>query len=168
MDLNSEQKLFLHSVLFHYLTLIDQNSSSVEGVEELMSIVSEELLNQHAPNIRPEEPDNEYVDDFDDYQTKSDIGQFIHLPALRVMASSTEKKYYFTFVEDENELCFILSPTKNKNDRRAEFVGPVTSFQRFGQYFVIDTQHDGKFNFSVAKFPKEWTQEFEPTELINL
>ena len=162
MDLNSSQKLFLHGVLFHYLAAHDAGSSVRSNVEEIMSLLEDDLLDLVPPrsNLRPEPPDEEdeeddlEVEDEDEPHMYIDIDQFLDLPEVRV-SDDVGRKHTFRFFDEGDGLMFELF---DKNEpQKSTHRGPVRWVRRFGKSLLVMTADNDQFSFDVSKFPTEWT-----------
>lgn len=158
MNISQHQKLFLHGVLFHYLSLPDLGSDVRTSVEDIMNLLQDELLDaDHSDD--EEEDEFEESDDSDDdedgaahVEARLPLQHFKELPGLRVVTEDGDRNT-LTFFSSNGLLCADL----DSKGVLVESISDICCVTRGGTSLKLET-HDGDvFEFQVSKFPVEWT-----------
>ena len=155
MNFTKKQKLFLHGVLFHYVSNQEVESSTRINVEKIMDILSEDLLDgsQTASYQKFKFDDDDDLDaDFDRIEN---MDLFTSLSDLRVKDSKTNRSYVLQFIRTgPNMLCFDLY----EGDNIVDTVYDVKGVTRQGTSLILHKDDPKKsYLYTVSKFPKDWT-----------
>jgi hypothetical protein len=170
MNLTDSQKLFLHNVLFSFVTRPHVDSDLRRRAEEIADIIEDELLNPNTVGLHPHPPDDDSWDEDEDRSGENevsndeddavdvyyDIDHFTSLPPLRVI-NDVGDRFYLRFFEEDDTLNFELSNNDGRHRAVQDEVFDVTSVIRGGKNLRITTR-DGDFDYEVSKFPTEWTK----------
>lgn len=155
MNFTKKQKLFLHGVLFHYVSNQEVESSVRINVEKIMDLLSEDLLD--AATVVPYQK-FKFDDDDDldaDYDRIENMDLFTSLSDLRVKDSKTNRSYVLQFVRTgPNMLCFDLYD----GDNIVDTVYDVKGVTRQGTSLILHKDDPSEsYLYAVSKFPKDWT-----------
>jgi len=154
MKITPSQKLFLHNVLFHYLTLPDVSMRTQDGVEEIMQILEDELIHH-------DDEDNDLEDDQDEkvkvelrsHDEEVSAWSLMDLPPCRAKTSD-EETGNLSFFGDDVDLRFDII---NDDGTVVEEGDRVLQVIRRGKEITLVNEEGDEKTFQVSKFPKEWT-----------
>lgn len=166
MQLTKTQKLLVHNVLFHHMTLPHIDLMLKRDLEDIMSLIQDDLSDVEGSRDDEEEVFVEEDEDDDDYpesdeESSSDFGLFLDLPALRC-TNEDGKLGTFTFFTSRGELGFEFEVDKEN----MYSVYGVLEVTRGGKKLTIATADDGTWTFDVSKFSKEWTSGLQASKTI--
>ena len=158
MNFSKQQKLFLHNVLFSYLTSHPELERSIKtDVEDIMLGLAEDLLEDPHHHEEDDEETSGYDDDEEEVYEESDVDLrldldvYTSLPRLRVDEGG--HKSTLRFYESNGTLCFNLDCA----DGQKVIVENVEIVTRGAQRLTIDTGDGESWDFDVSKFPTAWT-----------
>lgn len=165
MQLTKTQKLLVHNVLFHYMTLPHIDLMLKRELEDIMSLIQDNLSDVEAAG--PDDDEEVFVEeDDDDYpesdeENSSNFDMFLDLPPLRC-TNEDGKLGTFTFFISRGELGFEFEVDKEN----MYSVYGVLEVTRGGKKLTIATADDGTWTFDVSKFSKEWTSSLQASKTI--
>jgi hypothetical protein len=166
MQLTKTQKLLVHNVLFHHMTLPHIDLILKRELEDIMSLIQDDLSDVEG-RVDDDDEEEVFVEDDDDDcpesdgESNSDFGMFLDLPPLRC-TNEDGKLGTFTFFISRGELGFEFEADKEHVDS----VYGVLEVTRGGKKLTIVTADDGTWTFDVSKFSKEWTSSLQASKTI--
>ena len=187
MKLDKKQLLFIHNVLFNYVSTESRFSSQIEDAEDLMKLLSDELTKEEQTEkvkvwfSGRDQPDDECEDDCqlhdheeeEEEEEEDDWG----LPNLSItddVLLDLEDIYVFDrdveargrlnfFWHGKDNVCVLLT---YKDGKESE-IPDVRSIIRQGKLLIL-TAKNGEFEFDVSKFPKQWTSALKANVKYNV
>jgi len=154
MKITSSQKLFLHNVLFHYLTLPDVSVRTQDKVEEIMQILENELIHHDHEDDDLDDEQNENVKvELHPYDEEVSAWNLMDLPPCRVKTPRGESGNLSFFGDDEDLRFDVIDDDGTVIDDGEK----VLQIVRRGKEIALLNEDGDEKTFQVAKFPKEWT-----------
>lgn len=144
MKLTPNQKLFLHSVLFHYLASNELDSNVRSNVEEIMEALEGELL--YSDDVDVSEDDEVLTGD-----EQVSVLDAKSLPPCKVKVDGDSGD--LSFFGNDSQLHFDVVNTDEVLDEGDDIVQIV----RGGKEITLVSSDGDAKTFQVSKFPKEWT-----------
>ena len=155
MKITSSQKLLLHNVLFHYLTLPDVNVGTQDGVEEIMRVLEGDLIHHdhHDDDDLEDEQDENVAVELRPCDEEVSAWSLMDLPPCRAKIPAGETGN-LSFFGDGADLQFDIVGDDGTVIEDGEKVLQVA---RRGKEITLVNEDGDEKTFQVSKFPKEWT-----------
>lgn len=153
MKITSSQKLLLHNVLFHYLTLPDVSISTQEKVEEIMRVLEDDLVDVDKHDDLEDEQEDHVAVELRSHDEEVSAWSLMDLPPCRVKTSD-EEAGNLSFFGDDVDLRFDVI---NDEGIVIEEGDRVLQVIRRGKEVTLVNEEGDEKTFQVSKFPKEWT-----------
>lgn len=154
MKITPSQKLFLHNVLFHYLTLPDVGIRTQDRVEEIMRVLEDELVyHDDSDDDLEDEQDEDVKVELRPHDEEVSAWNLMDLPHCRAKMHHGESGN-LSFFGDDVDLRFDVIADDGTVIEDGERVLQVT---RHGKEITLVNEDGDEKTFQVSKFPKEWT-----------
>ena len=153
MKITSSQKLLLHNVLFHYLTLPDVSISTQEKVEEIMRVLEDDLVDADEHDDLEDEKEDHVAVELRSHDEEVSAWSLMDLPPCRAKTSD-EEAGNLSFFGDDVDLRFDII---NDEGIVVEEGDRVLQVIRRGKEVTLVNEEGDEKTFQVSKFPKEWT-----------
>jgi hypothetical protein len=153
MKITSSQKLFLHNVLFHYLTLPDVSINTQEKVEEIMKVLEDDLVDSNEHDDLEDEQEDHQAVELRSHDEEVSAWSLMDLPPCRAKTSD-EETGNLSFFGDDVDLRFDII---NDDGTVVEEGDRVLQVIRRGKEITLVNEEGDEKTFQVSKFPKEWT-----------
>lgn len=153
MKLTSNQKLLLHNVLFHYLTLPDVSINTQEKVEEIMRVLEGDLVDADKHDDLENEQEDHMTVELRPHDEEVSAWSLMDLPSCRVKTVDEETGNLSFFGDDVNLRFDVVDDSGTvieEGDRVLQVI------RRGKELILVNEEGDEKI-FQVGKFPKEWT-----------
>lgn len=183
MKLDKKQMLFIHSVLFNYVSSERRFVSQVEDAEDLMSLLSNELTKEEQTekvkvwssgcvHLDDECEDTCHLHDHEE-EEEEDWGPpsltvtddvLLDLEDIYVFDRDVEARGRLNFFwSGKDRVCVLLT---YKDGKESE-IPDIRSVIRQGKLLIL-TAKNGEFEFDVSKFPKQWTASLKANVKYNV
>jgi hypothetical protein len=155
MKITSSQKLLLHNVLFHYLTLPDVSVRTQDGVEEIIRVIEDDLIHHdhHDDDDLGDEQEENVTAELQPYDEEVSAWRLMDLPPCRAKIPAGETGN-LSFFGDGTDLQFDIVGDDGTVIEDGEKVLQVV---RRGKEITLLSEDGDEKTFQVSKFPKEWT-----------